>query len=153
VHNEVMNRIKVYTGNDVGFLMPENKQGFRLLSSWKEVAGYLGRGIRTVQRWEKMGLPVRRIGHGQRAPVIADARAIDRWLQTAKSRGFEQAAPESLLSVQGKLHQSIERSYSLQLQMLALHESQQDSMQRLVLNIRALQRSCEAGADSPQAIT
>jgi excisionase family DNA binding protein len=33
-----------------------------VLTSWKEVAAYLGKGVRTVQRWEKHdGLPVRRI--------------------------------------------------------------------------------------------
>lgn len=32
-----------------------------VLNSWKEVATYLGRGIRTVQRWEReLGLPIRR---------------------------------------------------------------------------------------------
>jgi hypothetical protein len=30
------------------------------LTSWKEIGQYLGKGVRTVQRWEQqMGLPVR----------------------------------------------------------------------------------------------
>jgi hypothetical protein len=32
------------------------------LDSWKEIASYLGRGVRTVQRWEcEEGLPVHRL--------------------------------------------------------------------------------------------
>ena len=32
-----------------------------VLSSWKDIARYMGKGVRTVQRWERhLGLPVRR---------------------------------------------------------------------------------------------
>ena len=41
------------------------------LDSWKEIAAYLGRGIRTVQRWEREeGLPVHRIAHENAAPSM-----------------------------------------------------------------------------------
>ena len=34
------------------------------LDSWKVIAAYLGRGVRTVQRWERdEGLPVHRLAH------------------------------------------------------------------------------------------
>jgi hypothetical protein len=37
---------------------------FSRLTNWKEIAQYLDKGIRTVQRWEQqMGLPVRRLLH------------------------------------------------------------------------------------------
>jgi hypothetical protein len=64
-----------------------------LLNSWKEIAAYLGRGVRTAQRWEKYGLPVRRLAPGPRASVIADAGEIDKWIQSAKSHGFDAADP------------------------------------------------------------
>jgi hypothetical protein len=33
----------------------------QVLTSWKEIAAYMGKGVRTVQRWEaEMELPVRR---------------------------------------------------------------------------------------------
>lgn len=42
------------------------------LDSWKEIAAYLGRGIRTVQRWERdEGLPVHRLAHEKRGTVYA----------------------------------------------------------------------------------
>jgi hypothetical protein len=56
-----------------------------ILNSWKEIATYLDRGVRTVQRWqEDQGLPVRRIGEG-RVPVFAFADEINEWLR--KQRG------------------------------------------------------------------
>jgi hypothetical protein len=53
----------------------------QVLNSWKEVATYLGRGVRTVQRWEmELGLPVRRPHGRSRSSVIALKPEIDRWL-------------------------------------------------------------------------
>ena len=51
------------------------------LDSWKEIATYLRRGVRTVRRWERQeGLPVRRHIHGKQATVYAFAPDIDKWL-------------------------------------------------------------------------
>jgi hypothetical protein len=52
-----------------------------ILNSWKEIATYLDRGVRTVQRWENDGLPIRRVGAGNRAPVFAFKVEIDRSLR------------------------------------------------------------------------
>ncbi|HKR97371.1 MAG TPA: hypothetical protein VJW55_18495, partial [Candidatus Angelobacter sp.] len=53
-----------------------------VLNSWKEVAVYLGRGVRTVQRWEQeLGLPVRRPRGKTRSAVIAFRNELDQWLQ------------------------------------------------------------------------
>ena len=50
----------------------------RELSSWTEIATYLGVSIRTAQIWEKeCGLPVRRIPGRNR--VIAYASDFDAW--------------------------------------------------------------------------
>ncbi len=51
------------------------------LDSWKEIAAYLKRDIRTVQRWEKReGLPVHRHQHDERGTAYAYSAEIDRWL-------------------------------------------------------------------------
>jgi Tol biopolymer transport system component len=53
------------------------------LDSWKEIADYLGRDIRTVIRWEKeKGLPVRRMGGGRRQAVFAFREEIEAWLRS-----------------------------------------------------------------------
>lgn len=51
-----------------------------LLNSWKDIAKYMDRGVRTVQRWERsLRLPVHRIGP-RRGVVFAYAAEIDAWL-------------------------------------------------------------------------
>jgi hypothetical protein len=54
----------------------------RRLTSWKEIAAYLGREVRTVMRWEKArALPVHR-GSGARAGVVfAETRELDAWMR------------------------------------------------------------------------
>jgi hypothetical protein len=56
------------------------------LNGWKDIAGYLNRGVRTVQRWEKeFGLPIRRLGTGRGEGVFAFANEIDAWQATAQA--------------------------------------------------------------------
>lgn len=52
-----------------------------ILNSWKEIAFYLGRGVRTVQRWEReLHLPVRRPWNKTRSAVVAFRSDLDEWL-------------------------------------------------------------------------
>jgi hypothetical protein len=52
-----------------------------ILSGWKEIAGYLHCGIRTVQRWEMVGLPVHRPAPRTRGHVIAHSEELDHWVR------------------------------------------------------------------------
>ena len=52
-----------------------------VLSGWKEVAKYFGRGVRTVQRWEAFGLPVVRPAGHSRSAVCAYTEELDAWLR------------------------------------------------------------------------
>src|SRR5688572_19083379 len=55
------------------------------LDSWKEIAAFLARTVRTVQRWEKTaGLPVRRGGPG-RGSVVASKAEITEWWRSRKT--------------------------------------------------------------------
>lgn len=52
------------------------------LDSWKDIAAYLGRDVRTAIRWEKdKGLPVRRVPGGQRQAVFSYTAELDAWLR------------------------------------------------------------------------
>ena len=63
------------------------------LDSWKEIAAYLHRGVRTVKRWEKEeGLPVHRHLHRRLGSVYAYKAEVDEWLTT---RGTQLAAEEA----------------------------------------------------------
>jgi tetratricopeptide (TPR) repeat protein len=52
----------------------------RRLHSWKEIAAYIGRDVRTAQRWEGEGMPVRRLQHDKLSSVFGDTAEIDAWL-------------------------------------------------------------------------
>ena len=53
----------------------------RILHSWKEIASYVGRGVRTIQRYEgQFGLPVHRLAGRSRSSVMAFPDEIDGWL-------------------------------------------------------------------------
>lgn len=62
-----------------------------ILNSWKDIAAYLGRGIRTVQRWERqLGLPIHRPRGRDRSAVIAFKEELNQWLQqTPRSKNGE----------------------------------------------------------------
>lgn len=50
------------------------------LNGWKEIAAHLGKGVRTVQRWEQdLGLPVHRIKGNAGEILFASVAEIERW--------------------------------------------------------------------------
>lgn len=58
----------------------------KILSSWKEIATFLGKGVRTVQRWEDtLGLPVHRPAGPKRNIVFAKTAELDAWLRQKSS--------------------------------------------------------------------
>jgi hypothetical protein len=67
-----------------------------ILTSWKEISQYLGKGVRTVQRWEReAGLPVRRRDNALRNTVLAIPDELDEWART-RTRGPAAALADSL---------------------------------------------------------
>jgi hypothetical protein len=59
----------------------QTQQHEHLLSSWKEIASFLGKGVRTVQRWEScLSLPVHRPS-GSKGVVLAYPAEINAWCQ------------------------------------------------------------------------
>lgn len=75
----------------------------RLLNGWKEIAQYLGRGVRTVQRWEaELHLPVRRPRGKDHSAVVALTDELDRWLLDAPARVFADEADEQQSLVEDK---------------------------------------------------
>jgi hypothetical protein len=64
--------------------MNEIKGNEQLLTSWKEIAIYLSKGVRTVQRWEReLGLPVRRPAQSRHI-VLATTSELDGWVAGLK---------------------------------------------------------------------
>ena len=77
------------------------------LDSWKEIAAYLGRGIRTVQRWEREeGLPVHRLAHEKRGSIYARRDELTAWWE---SRRRTLAAPSNSDAVHALVAPRLER--------------------------------------------
>jgi non-specific serine/threonine protein kinase len=70
------------------------------LESWKEIAAYLNRGVRTVRRWEMgEGLPVHRHVHRTLGSVYAYKSEIDAWRQSRPGSAGPRVLPESTKSI------------------------------------------------------
>src|SRR5215813_14604689 len=60
-----------------------------VLNSWKEIADYMGRGVRTVQRYERdLRLPVHRPAGRSRSAVIAFADEVEQWMRNGPMRAL-----------------------------------------------------------------
>src|SRR5215470_16935151 len=73
-----------------------------LLSGWKEIADNLHTGVRTAQRWERFGLPVRRVSESGCSPVVAISEEIEQWARKRQTRASRYALVKSAL-LTGKL--------------------------------------------------
>ncbi len=52
-----------------------------MLSSWKEIAHFFGKGVRTVQRWEKtLDLPIHRPPGAPSNVVLARTSDLEEWM-------------------------------------------------------------------------
>ncbi|HET9306121.1 MAG TPA: tetratricopeptide repeat protein [Candidatus Sulfotelmatobacter sp.] len=81
-----------------GILAPVRSPDDRL-DSWKEIAAYFHRDVKTVQRWEKReGMPVHRHQHARIGSVYAFHAELDAWSQGRRLRLEEEEEPSAELS-------------------------------------------------------
>jgi hypothetical protein len=59
-----------------------------LLSGWKEIAEHLHLTVRTAQRWERLGLPVRRVSDSPCSPVVAIPDELELWARAQSLRPY-----------------------------------------------------------------
>jgi len=82
--------------------MTKNQVNQERLDSWKEIAAYLKRDVRTVIRWEKeRELPVRRVPGGHKQAVFAYRDEIDTWLQRGKPNTGTEPEPVTESPIDG----------------------------------------------------
>ena len=79
------------------------------LDSWKEIATYLERDERTVQRWEmERKLPVHRLPGGRRGGVYAFRQELDAWRTADRDTASADGAPvETFVSVENPNFQQV----------------------------------------------
>jgi hypothetical protein len=110
-----------------------------VLSSWKDIARYLGKGVRTVQRWERhLGLPVRRPnGALQKSAVVLYRGDVDAWLATRFSaRALKKNEAQSSRSARTTLREGIRTARELRM-------ANQELTEQIHHSIRMLTERCE----------
>src|ERR1035437_2794521 len=98
--------------------MSNGPEAHRKLDSWKEIATYIGRSVRTVIRWEQdNGLPVHRLPGGHHPGVFAYPCEIDEWLRSADNGHERELAsaetPHEATEAQRKLRTTPKLSFRL----------------------------------------
>ncbi|HSP89286.1 MAG TPA: helix-turn-helix domain-containing protein [Vicinamibacterales bacterium] len=70
--------------------------GSDILDGWKNIAEYLGKSVRTAQRWrQEFGMPVHRLGGREGENVYAFRTELDSWRRQASGlNGFTAASAE-----------------------------------------------------------
>jgi len=123
--------------------IPKQFEPPQFLSGWKEIANYLGKGVRTVQRYEReMGLPVRRPAGKPRGSVLATRAEIDAWVSASPYREVFQltrAAARPDVSCAHKVAAGIEQMTRLREQMLDLRNDLRRSLELLRTSLQQLQ--------------
>jgi hypothetical protein len=114
---------------------PRKVEPPQFLTGWKEIANYLGKGVRTVQRYERhLGLPVRRPAAKDRGSVVATKSEIDAWVQASPIREtFRLTRSEPYVSAKAAadIRQGVSQMTALREQMTALRADLRDSVQLL----------------------
>lgn len=111
----------------------------QFLSGWKEVANFLGKGVRTVQRYEReLGLPVRRPAGKARGSVVAVKAELDGWVKASPYREeFHLRPVESPFTEEIKV--GLSELARLREQMITLRAEMKNSLQRLQASVHVLQ--------------
>jgi hypothetical protein len=123
-----------------------------VLTSWKDIARYMGKGVRTVQRWEQdFGLPVRRPQGSNKKAVLARPRDLDAWVAlrcTSRaervradfSSSMDGPRPSLSLTALSLLNARIETARMLRDNNLALTKEVQAAIQELRSRVESIQQ-------------
>lgn len=125
-----------------------------VLHSWKDIAAFLQRGVRTVQRWEQQHqLPVHRVGRGARRPTFAFRSELNAWLvrmsngKNAAVFGFPQPRPTG-----GIATTHIQAAQRLEKKSRELREQVRQSREALHSRMNTLQGKVKALLETGQAV-
>ena len=121
----------------------QSAEGAQFLSGWKEIANYLGKGVRTVQRYEReLGLPVRRPAGKTTGSVVATKAELDAWVIASPIReAFRLTHPENRVTtgMAASIKTGIAEMMRLREQMTTLRNEVRTSVQLLRESLHGLQ--------------
>ena len=93
-----------------------------VLGSWKEIARFLGKGVRTAQRWEhELKLPVHRPSKARRGVVIAFPRELEDWAKHQASSDSPEVRHEQVRRMNASSALLIQRTQVLRKNLERVH--------------------------------
>ena len=115
----------------------------QFLTGWKEIANYLRKGVRTVQRYEReLGLPVRRPAGKPTGSVVATKAELDAWVSASPIREAFQLRKQGTnasTAMIGSIREGLAEMARLREQMLGLRNGVRSSLLYLRENLYGLQ--------------
>jgi len=108
-----------------------------ILSGWKQIADHLGKGVRTVQRYEReLGLPIRRPAGKSGGSVIATAGELDAWVTASPIREeFELTRSGANTDMLQQLKKNVEEMARLRKETQEVRHAVSKSLELLRANI------------------
>lgn len=139
--------------------LPSKNELPQVLSGWKEIANYLGKGVRTVQRYERaLGLPVRHPAGKPCGSVIATKAEMDAWVIASPIREAFRLQNKDLNAEYTATTDAIKRGLSemtrLRDQMLALRREVKTAASSLRESIHELRGTMQRNSwrESPESL-
>ena len=118
------------------------------LTGWKEIGNFVGRGVRTVQRWTtELELPVHRIRNSPRSPVFAFKSELDWWM---RKRAMDNGSTHQLVPHQYQTSFTIRKARLLKTRCRSLNVDLHQQLQCLMQNLDSL-RALTGKSPSPQS--
>jgi len=120
----------------------------QFLSGWKEIANYLGKGVRTVQRYEReFGLPIRRPAAKPWGSVLATKAELDAWVKASPIREVFRLRPLEVdcLPEANVIKDGLSQMRRLREEMFALRSELTASVQVLHRTVSNLQNALASG--------
>lgn len=141
-------------------MKPEPKSAQpQVLSGWKDIANYLGKGVRTVQRYEReFGLPVRRPSSKVKGSVIATRAELDAWVNAGPISNAFRLTRTIVHTQVASFREAIDETRRLHDRMQALGGEVVDAARSMMKSVFCMrdqfnQNKCRESASLPDAQT
>jgi hypothetical protein len=119
-------------------MVQQNAAQIALLNGWKEIANYLGKGVRTVQRYERdLGLPIRRPAGKFNGSVVATKSELDAWIAASPLRAvFRLQRPHDTVAALNEFRVHLQEARRLRLESSELRASLHEALELLKRTIQ-----------------
>jgi len=110
-----------------------------VFSGWKDIASYLDKGVRTIQRYERtMGLPIHRPAGKMTGAVLATKAELDAWIAASPLRGTFQIQQRvtDFQPLYKKFCKNIEDLKRIRAETTELRDQLSESLELLRTNLR-----------------